>query len=124
MTVCFSVGNLGVDYVAAPVAAGIGIQASLEKQEVGSGDNLVRIVGPVACVGIFDSGFDLVNKEFNVLSWIKGCTHFGVVVFNVAGHDDSVGCVEVGQNVHGGDAVACSLCGHRVNLGCRVPQRC
>jgi hypothetical protein len=39
------------------------------------------------------------------LGWIEGCAYFGVVVLNVAGRDDSIGCVEVSQNVHGGDVV-------------------
>jgi hypothetical protein len=64
---------------------------------------LVRIVGPFACVGIFDSAFNLIKKEFDGLGWVgsKGAR----ILASFAGHDDSIGCVEVSQNVHGGDVV-------------------
>jgi hypothetical protein len=69
---------------------------------------LVRIIGYVACTGIFDRCFNLIKKEFDGLGWMEGCAHFGIVVLDVAGRDDSVGCVEVSQNLHGGDVtVAC-----------------
>jgi hypothetical protein len=66
---------------------------------------LVRVVGPVACIGKFNGCFDLIKEEFDGLGRIECCAHLGVVVLDVDRSDDAICCVEMSENVHGGDVV-------------------
>jgi hypothetical protein len=47
----------------------------------------------------------LIKEEFDGLGRIKWCAHIGVVVLDVNWRDDAICCVEVSENVHGGDVV-------------------